>query len=120
MRSIVQKTKSDVSLADFKIIKVLGQGTFGKVFLVEKNEPQARHFAMKAIRKEFVMENAQYDHIMNERKILASLHSPFLVDMHYAFQTEDKLYFVMDYVAGGELFTYLKISKLAGTCFTEK
>ena len=67
VRSVFQKNKSDVTLTDFKIIKVLGQGTFGKVFLVEKNEPQARHFAMKAIRKEFVMENNQYDHIMNER-----------------------------------------------------
>lgn len=51
---------------------------------------------------------------------MASVHSPFIVDMHYAFQTEDKLYFVMDYVAGGELFTYLKLSKLAGACFNEK
>jgi serine/threonine protein kinase len=46
---------------------------------------------------------------MSERRILEAVSSPFIVDMHYAFQTLDKLYFVMDYVPGGELFTYLRI-----------
>ena len=40
--------------------------------------------------------------------------------MHYSFQTEDKLYFVMEYVAGGELYTYLNLSNAAGNCFNEK
>lgn len=45
---------------------------------------------------------------MNERQVLAELTSPFIVEMHYAFQTEDKLYIVMDYAQGGELFYHLK------------
>jgi serine/threonine protein kinase len=63
---------------------------------------------MKVIRKEFVVENNQIDHIMSERQVLANIDSPFIVKMHYAFQTEDKLYFVTDYVPGGELYTYFK------------
>lgn len=75
---------------------------------------------MKVLRKEFVVEHNQVDHIMSERKILESVRSSFIVDMHYAFQSEDKLYFVMDYVPGGELFTYLRIQRRVGSCFTEE
>ena len=75
----------DVSPADFKILKVLGKGTFGKVYLVQKNDTQTRLFAMKVLRKEFIVENNQVDHIMAERKILETVRSPFIVDMHYAF-----------------------------------
>jgi serine/threonine protein kinase len=46
---------------------------------------------------------------MSERLILEAVRSPFIVHMHYAFQTEDKLYLVMDYLPGGELFTYLRM-----------
>jgi len=56
---------------------------------------------------------------MSERKILETVRSPFIVDMHFAFQTDDKLYFVMDYVPGGELFTYLRIQRRVGSCFSE-
>ena len=45
---------------------------------------------------------------MNERNILAQVQTPFVVDMQFAFQTEDKLYFVMEFVNGGELFTYIQ------------
>lgn len=74
---------------------------------------------MKVLRKEFIVENNQVDHIMCERKILETVRSPFVVDMHFAFQTEDKLYFVMDYVPGGELFTYLRMQRRVGSCFSE-
>jgi serine/threonine protein kinase len=47
----------DPTPSDFNILKVLGQGTFGKVFLVSKNEPQSRHFAMKVLRKEFILQH---------------------------------------------------------------
>lgn len=64
---------------------------------------------MKVLRKEFVLQLNQVEHIMSERNILESIKSPFIVQMHFAFQTEDKLYLVMDFVQGGELFTYVKI-----------
>jgi len=100
-------TEGEVTLADFKILKVLGSGAFGKVFLVRKREEQRRLFAMKVLRKEFILAKNQYAHTMTERKVLETLQSPFIVEMAYAFQTEDKLYFVMEFASGGELFFHL-------------
>lgn len=48
---------------------------------------------------------------MTERQILAQVRSPFIVDMQFAFQTDEKLYLVMEFVAGGELFTYIQLQK---------
>lgn len=74
---------------------------------------------MKVLRKEFILQHNQVEHIMSERLILEAVLSPFIVHMHYAFQTEDKLYIVMEYVPGGELFTYLRMKRRLGICFTE-
>jgi len=103
---------SEVTLDDFKIMKLIGQGAFGKVFLVQKKGSTAKHsYAMKVLRKQSVTNESQFDQIMNERNILAKVRSPFVVDMQFAFQTEDKLYFVMEFVNGGELFTYIQTQK---------
>ena len=64
---------------------------------------------MKVLRKEFILQHNQVEHIIGERQILEAVLSPFIVRMHYAFQTVDKLYIVMEYVPGGELFTYLRM-----------
>ena len=63
---------------------------------------------MKVLRKEFIISKNQCAHTMTERRILEELDSPFIVKLAFAFQTEDKLYFVLEYVAGGELFFHLK------------
>lgn len=60
---------------------------------------------MKVVRKSDVVEKNLITQVMAERQILAKVSSPYVVDMHYAFQTDDKLYFIMDYVKGGELLT---------------
>lgn len=107
---ISSKTISeDAALSDFKKIKLLGQGGFGKVFLVEKKSKRTKKcFAMKVLQKEFILENDQFEHVMAERQILADVKSPFVVDMQYAFQTEDKLFLIMEFVGGGELITYIR------------
>lgn len=63
---------------------------------------------MKVLRKDFIIAKNQCAHTMTERRILEEIISPFIVKLAYAFQTDDKLYFVMEYVAGGELFFHLK------------
>ena len=63
---------------------------------------------MKVLRKEFILSKNQFAHTMTERSILEALVSPFIVEMSFAFQTEDKLYFVMEYCSGGELFFHLR------------
>ncbi|ETO14306.1 serum/glucocorticoid regulated kinase 3-like protein, partial [Reticulomyxa filosa] len=68
-------------------------------------------FAMKILKKKYLIEKHQVDHTNAERKILMSLQHPFLMQLRYAFQTDSKLYFVLDFYKGGELFFHLKKMK---------
>jgi len=94
------------SLQDFQIKKMIGKGTFGKVFLVEHVSTH-RLFAMKVIRKDIVIENEQMENIQLEKDILRSIDHPFLVNMEYVFQNDFRIYFLMKFVQGGELFRHL-------------
>eukprot|EP00002_Diphylleia_rotans_P007484 TRINITY_DN1702_c0_g1_i1.p1 TRINITY_DN1702_c0_g1~~TRINITY_DN1702_c0_g1_i1.p1 ORF type:complete len:456 (+),score=85.60 TRINITY_DN1702_c0_g1_i1:55-1422(+) len=96
-----------VGIDDFEIRKVLGRGGFGKVFQVVKKDT-GRVYAMKAIKKEEVISRNEIDHTMAEKNILASINHPFIVNLRYAFQTSEKLYLVLDFVNGGELFYHLQ------------
>lgn len=109
---IATKTpKYRVHMKDFELLKVLGTGAYGKVFLVRKlnGHDKGKLYAMKVLRKEVVAQKTKtLDHTRTERKVLESVRNePFLVTMHYAFQTKTKLHLILDYVNGGELFTHL-------------
>mmetsp|Transcript_146114 Transcript_146114/g.207076 ORF Transcript_146114/g.207076 Transcript_146114/m.207076 type:complete len:330 (-) Transcript_146114:107-1096(-) len=96
------------SLDDFESLRVLGKGSYGKVYLVRrKNSPSMEVFAMKMLRKEHVMNRNQVEHTKTERNVLEHVNHPFIVSLHYAFQTPKKLYLVLDYCPGGELFFHL-------------
>ena len=98
---------SKISIEDFDIIKVLGKGSFGKVMLVKKKD-SSEVLAMKTMRKKMLVKRKQIGHTQTERRIAQNLKSPFLVNLRYAFQTQDKLYLVLDYCSGGELFFWLR------------
>nr|CCA26378.1 RPS6 protein kinase putative [Albugo laibachii Nc14] len=98
--------KDKVTLDDFKLIKVIGKGSFGKVLLVRKLD-SGFLYAMKVLRKENIIKRNQVEHTRTERHVLGYVRHPFIVGMNYAFQTAEKLYFVLDYCAGGELFFHL-------------
>ncbi|KAF1326024.1 Agc protein kinase, partial [Globisporangium splendens] len=100
------RAREKVQLEDFTMIKVIGKGSFGKVLLVRKNDNDAI-FAMKVLRKENIIKRNQVEHTRTERHVLGYVRHPFIVGLNYAFQTSDKLYFVLDYCAGGELFFHL-------------
>ena len=100
---------SKITLQDFDIIKVLGRGAFGKVMLVKKkSDPQNTLYALKSLKKADLVKAHQVEHTVTERYVLEQLHNPFLVHLSFAFQTPDKLYIVMDYLTGGEIFFWLK------------
>ncbi|KAG8437927.1 hypothetical protein GDO86_008570 [Hymenochirus boettgeri] len=100
-----------VGMKDFELLKILGTGAYGKVFLVRKvTEPDAGHlYAMKVLQKSaLVKKEKTVEHTKTERTVLEHVRdSPFLVTLHYAFQTDAKLHLILDYVCGGELFTHL-------------
>ncbi|XP_075029610.1 ribosomal protein S6 kinase alpha-1 isoform X1 [Calonectris borealis] len=98
--------KADPS--QFELLKVLGQGSFGKVFLVRKiTPPDSNHlYAMKVLKKATLKVRDRL-RTKIERDILADVNHPFVVKLHYAFQTEGKLYLILDFLRGGDLFTRL-------------
>jgi RAC serine/threonine-protein kinase len=105
-----EKDKQTIGPENFDLLKVIGKGSFGKVFLVRKKDTQ-KVYAMKVLNKKIIIEKNEVEHTKSEKSILMKLDFPFLVKMHFAFQTEDKLYFVMDYINGGELFYHLTREK---------
>ena len=92
-----------VRLADFKIMKVLGHGAFGKVFLVRHRTTQ-KVYAMKRLRKDNLLKTDKVKATLLEKHILQEIDHPFTVGMEYCFHTEFKIYFVLPFVRGGELF----------------
>lgn len=95
----------ELSLESFKIISVLGKGTFGKVYLTELKD-NGSLYAIKAIRKDVLIETEQVESTKLERDILLECDHPFLCGMDYVFQNDLRLYFVMPFVRGGELYKH--------------
>lgn len=103
-------TDKKVGIDDFETLKVLGKGGFGKVMQVAKKDTN-RIYAMKVIRKEHVVERNEIDHTLAEKNVLATINHPYIINLKFAFQTEDKLYLVLDFINGGELFYHLQREK---------
>lgn len=98
---------SSVKLDDFKILKVIGRGSFGKVCLVE-HKTTKEIFAMKSLKKDVLIEQEQIENTLLEKKILQEIDHPLLCGLKFCFQTIDRIYFVMPFISGGELFTHLR------------
>jgi len=96
-----------VSKEDFDLLTVIGRGSFGKVMQV-RHKKDGKIYAMKVMRKDAIIAKNQVTHTRDEKNILQSIRHPFIVNLNYAFQTKDKLYMILDYVNGGELFYHLK------------
>eukprot|EP00729_Bicosta_minor_P010551 gene10551-3432_t len=92
-----------VGSQDFDILKVIGQGGYGKVFLVRKNNgvDKDKVFAMKVLKKATIIRNKKdVVHTKAERNILEAVKNPFIVELFYAFQTNGKLYLILEYLSG--------------------
>mmetsp|Transcript_39863 Transcript_39863/g.124624 ORF Transcript_39863/g.124624 Transcript_39863/m.124624 type:complete len:813 (-) Transcript_39863:716-3154(-) len=96
-----------VGPTDFKVLKVIGRGGFGRVFLVRYKHTGVC-YAMKVISKELLRRKNQVEIMKAERTILTKVTHPFVVGLQVSFQTDSKLFLVMDYLQGGELFFHLR------------
>jgi serum/glucocorticoid-regulated kinase 2 len=103
----ILKGTEKVTIDSFDLIKVLGRGSFGKVMMVKKKDTGVI-YAMKILKKAMIVARQQVEHTKAERAILETFQHPFLMGLRFAFQTPAKLYMVMDFFKGGELFFHLK------------
>ena len=106
-RTSIGGDNTPATLEDFKHLKVLGQGSFGKVVLV-KNETNNKLYAMKILDKKYIVQKKQVNHTQTERVLLEKLKHPFIVRLNYAFQDSKRLYFLTEFLQGGELFFHLR------------
>ncbi|KAG9004121.1 camp-dependent protein kinase catalytic subunit [Tulasnella sp. JGI-2019a] len=103
------KKRPRYGLGDFMFHRTLGTGSFGRVHLVQSIH-NGRHYAVKVLLKEKVVRLKQVEHTNSEREMLHRARHPFLVNLWGTFQDNQNLYMVMDFVAGGELFSLLRKS----------
>jgi len=116
------KNASKLTIADFEIRRVLGTGGFGKVFQVSKTAgaQKGKIYAMKVLKKAVIVRNKDTKeidreinvHAKMERDVLLAVGHPFIVDLKYAFQGGNKVYLIMEYLAGGELFMQLQKERM--------
>lgn len=106
------------TLDDFVILKVIGRGVMGKVLLVRHRESK-KLYALKSIHKERILLHGQVQHAQSERAILAAFNDSyskidpddglggFLIKMHASFQTSSEIFYVLDFMVGGDLASIL-------------
>jgi len=119
-------------MEDFTLIRVLGKGNFGKVtilfffffffvwltllagylqvMLVEEKSTK-NVYAIKVLKKDFIIENDEVSSVKTEKKVFQFANQarhPFLVKLHSCFQTKDRIFFVMEYVSGGDLMMHIQ------------
>lgn len=116
-----QKRSRTMTLADWDLLGTLGQGGYGRVDLCRlKSDTAAGRlnnlYAIKILNKAFLLDRDEVEHTRTEALVLQSVHHPFIVSMHFAFQSPEHLFFVMDYVDGGDL---VKFWQASGCAFAE-
>ncbi|KAL2760971.1 hypothetical protein ACRALDRAFT_2031947 [Sodiomyces alcalophilus JCM 7366] len=103
----VENRAGKLAIEDFDLLKVVGKGSFGKVMQVRKKDTN-RIYALKTIRKAKIISRSEVAHTLAERSVLAQINNPFIVPLKFTFQSPEKLYFVLAFVNGGELFHHLQ------------
>jgi classical protein kinase C len=103
-------TGQRIGLDHFNFLAVLGKGNFGKVMLAETKRSR-KLYAIKVLKKEFIIENDEVESIRSEKRVFLVANRerhPFLTNLPACFQTETRVYFVMEYISGGDLMLHIQ------------
>lgn len=103
----VENRQTSLKIEDFDLLKVVGKGSFGKVMQVQKKDTH-RIYALKTLRKQHIISRSEVAHTLAERSVLSQINNPFIVPLKFSFQSPEKLYLVLAFVNGGELFHHLQ------------
>ncbi|KAA0190548.1 cAMP-dependent protein kinase catalytic subunit alpha [Fasciolopsis buskii] len=116
---VVHQKRSGAQFSDFKRLRTLGTGSFGRVLLVQHLKTK-EFLALKVLEKQQVTSSSQNDslrkivrskqieHCLNEKRILAAVDFPFFIKLSYSFKNEYYLFLALEYVQGGEMFYHLR------------
>ena len=103
-------TEERISLSSFVSLAILGRGSFGEVYLVQKIDTQKK-YAMKVLNKDRILAQNLLKYVRAERNILSIMNHPYIIKLYYAFQTNSKLFLILEYCPGGDLSKHLYFEK---------
>lgn len=106
-KASTSSTKGGVTIEDFNIKALLGKGSYGEVFLVQKKGSE-KEYALKTMEKVHMNKEKKTHHVFIEREVLTSNVNEWLVQLYACFQDKDKFYFLLQKVTNGELQRYLE------------
>ena len=108
--NLIKEEEEKISTKNFICLALLGRGSFGEVYLVQKINTKKK-YAMKILRKERIIGQNLSKYAIAERNVLSISNHPFIVKLNYAFQSLTKLFLILEYCPGGDLAKHLSIEK---------
>ncbi|RLN60743.1 hypothetical protein BBJ29_007141 [Phytophthora kernoviae] len=104
--SLRMQEQKQIKFDDLQVMRTLGSGTFGRVKLV-KHKPTGMAYALKVLNKASVVAYKQQRNVINEKAVMVQCNHPFLLKLFTTYKNAARLYLLIEFVQGGELFTYL-------------
>lgn len=110
-----KRRRRKIGLDDFEFLAVLGKGNFGKVMLAELRQTK-KLCAIKVLKKDFIVSHDEAESVKSEKRVFLVASqgpNPFFLNLHCCFQTENRIYFVMEYVSGGDLMWHIQKNRFS-------